>query len=170
MGIFSGQERRYGKRKKSFVTNHHRLWMSVPPTGQAWVGGWSFAVAHPLGTRVPMSRVRGSTEGGFSFRPKSLVKIAGTERRPITGRQRNHNSRHYSVAIFPAPSAGVGPTLSVNVLSFQTSLETWTTVGRKLVWHRPPGRWVGVPGLEVHAHRRSRSVVKVFGSVCLALS
>ena len=35
-------------------------------------------------------------------------------------------SRHYSVA----PSsrrAGVGPTLSVNVLSFQTSLETWTT-------------------------------------------
>ena len=39
--IFSGQERRYGKRKKSFVTNHHRLWMSVPPTGQAWVGGWS---------------------------------------------------------------------------------------------------------------------------------
>ena len=67
------------------------------------------------------------SRGGFSFRPKSLVKIAGTERRPITGRQRNHNSRHYSVAIFPAPSAGVGPTLSVNVLSFQTSLETWTT-------------------------------------------
>ena len=72
--IFSGQERRYGKRKKSFVTNH-------PPTLVPWVaptsrvgGGWSFAVAHPLGTRVPMSRVRGSTEGGFSFRPQISCK------------------------------------------------------------------------------------------------
>ena len=45
-------------------------------------------------------------------------------------------SRHYSVG----PSsrrAGVGPTLSVNVLSFQTSLETWTTAAI-INWKKSP--------------------------------